>query len=453
MAHVTKFKKSAIGNLCNHYERGEDSQELKMRKNEKINSTKTYMNYNLAQQDQPLEQIDFIKKRLSEVKVQNRKDLNVMCDWVVTKPQDLKENQQKEFFQETYNFLKEKYGKDNIISSYVHLDESTPHMHFAFIPVTEDKKHDRLKVSAKEVINRASLKTFHQELENHLKEKNIVCSILNDATKEGNKSIDELKKAERLNELKHIEIEINKAKLNLSGIKDMQQSTKVKSKQLEEFKVVKESKNLLGGIKPVDWNEYMRVVSLHKKLRSEYLKAINKNNELVVQNEISNSRIKNLENIIALENTKPDFQRISKLKNENYILQKKIKPYIEDLKNNIKNKDSEIELLENNLKKISSNEKIFNSSLLKACNELIKNSPTKEQGYNQFFKKVMEIEKDSENKIKAIEKMFKYTSMEKDAFKSLNNMKEDLNIPLNVQNAILKLCKKLDKSNDFEMTR
>ena len=33
--------------------------------------------------------LDFLHQRLSEVKVHNRKDVNVMVDWVVTLPQSL----------------------------------------------------------------------------------------------------------------------------------------------------------------------------------------------------------------------------------------------------------------------------------------------------------------------------------------------------------------------------
>ncbi len=32
-------------------------------------------------------------KRLSEIKVLNRKDVNVFCDWIVTAPQELLENE------------------------------------------------------------------------------------------------------------------------------------------------------------------------------------------------------------------------------------------------------------------------------------------------------------------------------------------------------------------------
>ena len=113
----------------------------------------------------------------------------------MTLPEKIKkEGDQELFFKETYDFLEKKYGKENVVSSYVHLDETTPHMHFAFIPVVIDKKRGDLKVSAKELITRKHLQEFHPKLENHMaKVFGRDIGILNEATKAGNKSIGELK--------------------------------------------------------------------------------------------------------------------------------------------------------------------------------------------------------------------------------------------------------------------
>ena len=77
-----------------------------------------------------------------------------MCDWVITAPQTLEEHEYDLFFRETYRFMSGRYGKENIISAYVHMDESQPHMHFAFIPVTTDKKNNIPMLCAKEVLTK-----------------------------------------------------------------------------------------------------------------------------------------------------------------------------------------------------------------------------------------------------------------------------------------------------------
>ena len=62
----------------------------------------------------------------------------------------------------TYEALEGEYGRDNVVSAYVHMDESgQPHVHFAFVPVIWDAKKDRYTVKAKDVISKTELKKFH----------------------------------------------------------------------------------------------------------------------------------------------------------------------------------------------------------------------------------------------------------------------------------------------------
>lgn len=199
MAHMMKHSKAGCGHMFSHYDRKAESIS-----NENIDKTKTWENYNLATHQQ-MEQGDFVRQRCSEVYCLNRKDVNVMCSWVLTVPKYLPEEEHERFFKASYSFMEKRYGKENVVSAYVHKDEIQPHMHFAFVPVVYDKKKERFKVSAKEAVDRYDLQTFHQDLAKHL-QNNLghEVSVLNDATKEGNKSIEELKKqsaTERLQEV------------------------------------------------------------------------------------------------------------------------------------------------------------------------------------------------------------------------------------------------------------
>lgn len=197
MAHYAKYGKGAVGHMFGHYDRSKESV------GDNVDVEKTHQNYNLA--PERTSQLEFLRQRLSEVKVQKRADVNVMCDWIVTAPKDLLQHhpeKEAEFFRHTYAFLETKYGAANVVSAYVHKDETTPHMHFSFIPVVPDHKKGGFKVSAKECVTRSDLKTFHEQLQQYLeKQMGIEVNILNEATKEGNKSIAELRRetaAERL---------------------------------------------------------------------------------------------------------------------------------------------------------------------------------------------------------------------------------------------------------------
>ena len=188
MANYDKFTKQWLSKMLSHYDRTDEAPK------EHIDRSRSHLNYNLAPRADEA-QMDIFKKRISKVKVMNRADVNVLCCWVVTMPKTLPVEKEPEFFRNTYEFLENRYGKDNVVSAYVHKDEVTPHMHFAFIPVVQDKKRDRLKVNANECVTRLDLQKIHGELQEYLEAK-LECQvdILNEATREGNKSIAELKR-------------------------------------------------------------------------------------------------------------------------------------------------------------------------------------------------------------------------------------------------------------------
>lgn len=192
MAHVEKYTSGAAGRMLKHYERA----PVEHRGNENIKPELTELNYNLAFENQPMPQAAFVAQRLKGVRVQKRADVNVLCDWVITQPQELPADKSRAFFEATYAFLRDRYGEHNVVSAYVHMDEVTPHMHFAFLPIVADQKRGGEKLCAKEVINRKELQMFHTALQNAVeRDLGIEVHLLNGATQDGNKSVTELKRA------------------------------------------------------------------------------------------------------------------------------------------------------------------------------------------------------------------------------------------------------------------
>lgn len=105
----------------------------------------------------------------------------------------------------TTKFLCGNYGEKNVISAYVHMDETSPHMHFAFVPVVTDKKKGHEKGSAKEALcwSEKGLNKFHGEFDAHMTAvfgRDI--GVINEATKDGNKTVQELKRASAILEHK-----------------------------------------------------------------------------------------------------------------------------------------------------------------------------------------------------------------------------------------------------------
>lgn len=325
MAHKQKYTRGAIGHMLAHYERSKEIPELKY-------PNKTILNYNLAKNEQPLNQLEFLHKRLKEVKVLNRKDVNVMVDWVVTLPKNLPDYDKDKFFEETYNFLNKRYGKENVISAYVHMDEATPHMHYSFIPITQDKKHGGFKLSAKEVITRTDLKTFHTDLSQYLENAlGYDTGILNEATKEGNKSIEELKRGTAKKELDAISLESHKMlleqqKLN-KDIKDAKIKEEVLKKQLEslereikgfqlklyEINQIKPQKTITGTIKGITIEEIENL----KTTSLLAIKTLEENKKLLNENDWLKRKIQTIEKQVPsikskLEDAK-NKQRLSEL--------------------------------------------------------------------------------------------------------------------------------------------
>lgn len=287
MANAQKFTKAACGHLAAHFERKKDEHgEYVKFGNQDIDPTRTHLNYNMAPEREG-GQMAFIKQRTTEARTLNRADVNVMVSWVVTLPKyeyqkkDIHvsidpEKVEQMFFERTYRFLCDRYGEQNVISAYVHKDENKPHMHFAFVPVTEDKKRGGEKVAAKEVVNRADLKTFHTDLERHLDSfHDWHFEVINEATKDGNKEVAELKKqtahkevlkaqqgaAEArqrvLQEQERIK-PLEKRKTALEGeIEALQTQKEVLT--AAEVEAIKGEKNLLGGLKGVTFKEFEAV--------------------------------------------------------------------------------------------------------------------------------------------------------------------------------------------------
>lgn len=360
MAHLMKANRNQVGGLTRHFERykKENGEYIKFG-NQDIDTEKTRLNYNLAEDKN---QLEFIKKRISEVRClnrKNRKDVNIMCDWVVTLPEKIKtEEDQEKFFQETYNFLENEYGKENVISSYVHLDETTPHMHFAFIPVVFDKKRGDLKVSAKELITRKHLQEFHPKLENHMEKvfgRHI--GILNDATKAGNKSISELKGETIKIELEALKNDLEASKREL-GMLDMAKDEIMKLEQIgakeklfkkdyveikkdtfEQFKnMAKNYKKDTIAIKNTNINLQRKVKDLEKEI-----------DRLIDEKEknIKKMNLAELKEKAAMKNKIIDLEkRLEKL--NNFIidqgLEKEFENYLEEINQEILEKDWELEM-------------------------------------------------------------------------------------------------------------
>ncbi|WP_430786996.1 MobV family relaxase [Virgibacillus flavescens] len=133
-------------------------QKHNQRENEKygnkdIDHDRTHLNYDLIND----ENIEY-KNRMEEVIAEGyngqrkvRSDAIKHVDGIITSDKaffdSLPADVQNQYFKDSLEFVKKEYGEKNLLYATVHLDEKTPHMHFGFVPLTEDGR-----LSAKDVV-------------------------------------------------------------------------------------------------------------------------------------------------------------------------------------------------------------------------------------------------------------------------------------------------------------
>lgn len=150
---VQKFKRQAVTGIQQHNQRLKDHSNT----NPDIDFSKSGENYSLEG-----EGVNFsaeVSKRLVGVSGSRwgtiRRDAVVMSEALVTSDRaffaSLTPEKQKAFFSDALSFLRTQYGRENIFSAVVHLDETTPHMHVTFTPI------QRGKLTAKTLFSRTAL--------------------------------------------------------------------------------------------------------------------------------------------------------------------------------------------------------------------------------------------------------------------------------------------------------
>ena len=268
MAHLKKNTRGAVPGLAVHFERKTDHHT-----NKEIDLTKTYRNQDLMTDGSDM--LSRFNERLNDVYCMQRDDVKALATWIVTLPEELSEapyEQQSAFFKATKQFLDDRYGQENAVAAVVHYDETTPHLHYAFVPVVFDAKKERYKVSAKEVLTRHDLQTFHDDLDQNLKAvlPFYEQGILNHKTlpfenvaaiKKYNDQFKALKE-----ELANIEENISAKKALLKVTDQALTEVELSEKQIDDFKQAL-SKNLFGKtvIKPYDLDRFKSVLANMKK--------------------------------------------------------------------------------------------------------------------------------------------------------------------------------------------
>ncbi len=137
-----KYKRESLKGIYRHNER-----RNKNYSNKNIDTSKSHLNYSIKKPTYSYEK-EFNKIREKyNLKGQVKTVSNIVCEYIITSDKEffesIGENETKRYFETAYKFVCEykNLGEQYILSAKVHLDEETPHLHLAFIPVvhTTDK--------------------------------------------------------------------------------------------------------------------------------------------------------------------------------------------------------------------------------------------------------------------------------------------------------------------------
>lgn len=159
--HHQKFKGGGSVGILDHIFRDKPGSKSK------IDPERTKLNYTLFASGRERTRDDFFTMR-DEVGVK-RKDQVTLVDSIVTLPKELKDlplKDQQDFFVVAAEFLVKRYCEkaDYCVAAEVHMDETTPHLHLAWLPVLDGK------FNAKKILTLKDLKTLHVDLDKHMAE-------------------------------------------------------------------------------------------------------------------------------------------------------------------------------------------------------------------------------------------------------------------------------------------
>lgn len=182
MAHIAKYKASAVGKLCAHYNRWQGIDNPNVSR-ENIDKSRTHLNYTLDVYEKDGKRFigkvrgsaswATVKGRIGAVNARakaegkraTRKDAVVMADMVVTLPPNVPPEDAYKFFWNSYQYIADRVGRGNLMGGYVHMDETTPHMHVPFTPILDGR------FNYKKMCDRKFYQTFHKGLGDRLEQK------------------------------------------------------------------------------------------------------------------------------------------------------------------------------------------------------------------------------------------------------------------------------------------
>lgn len=376
--------------------------------NKDIDHEATGQNYDLIHGQEKQNYKELIEKRIEEGYTGNRKirsDAVRHVDGIITSDneffKDMDPDQVQNYFQDSLEFLENEYGKENMLYAAVHLDESTPHMHFGVVPITEDGR-----LSAKEVVgNKKALTEFQDRYNQFINERGFQLERgeSKQVTEKKHQDMDRYKQGTKYHETVFYQAQ-EKARQEESKLDELTATLEPKELKYEGREIKTEVKDKLFGKSEVVENKTENIVLTPEQYNnvSEQVNAA-----AVIQKDYN--RLKNTdlakENEKLLEIGQKLTRQAKQLKEENFDLQKEnttLKERVNDLRLEIGVTYSSIrKTIKENTKDFKGFKKVFHdlSNNLKESYSRAREKDNLEPKMSQFHKREKQEELNKSNSL------------------------------------------------------
>lgn len=280
-----------------------------------IDTDKTHLNFDFVESNKTLYQR--VKDRVEEVRSVSRIQKNSVVDFsnIITVPKEQYEkwgvDRSKDYLREVYNYFCIEFGKENVVSAKVHLDESAPHMHLHFVPVNQENG----KLQARSVMTPARINSIHTTATRYLQEKGYEVERGKGKT-EKNLDIHRFKAEKIKEDINILEGKLKALESDLSVFKGIEGS-------LDRIDSLNAKKSLLGSKISIKEEDYEMLIELSKKsfVLSAKVKSLEEQNK-ILENRLTEyrTRVSDRVRLAQLE------AENSKLKDENFEMRMKYCP-------------------------------------------------------------------------------------------------------------------------------
>lgn len=345
--------------------------------NQDIDLTKTHLNYDLVQSNLNLYQR--VKKRVDEVRDISRIQKNSVVDYsnIITVPNETYDiwglDKTKDYFKNIYEYFCNEFGKENVISAKIHLDETAPHMHLHFVPINLQNG----KLQARTVMTPKRINKVHTEAPIYLKELGFDVERGKGST--GKNNIKDIHKFKE-NKIKELENKIDRLEMDLNALLSVKNIS-------DSIYTIKAEKTLLGGKIKLTKDDYDKITVGYEKTLLDNMSLKKENKNLSSENERLtkelNRAIRKIKSfdygLLDFENKKEklkeQLERQVKIKNRAEIDSLKLenenlKLNNKNLKSKVQDQEKELKIFykENNIKSLEQKNNFFRKIKIKNLN-------------------------------------------------------------------------------------